>query len=186
MNIVLETEALILRPWRPEDIDQLVEGLNNIEVAQWLAFVPHPYSRADALKWLEHCQRLWSREGAQGGYEFAIEHKMDRAMIGGVSLNSIDIDRGTAGGGIWINTAYQRRGHGRQAFGERIRFAFETLGLRELRNGYFLGNEPSWDLQKRFGYKRTAEEPRRRRSLADGSWKEEILTSLNREDWIRN
>lgn len=186
METILETEALILRPWRPEDIDQLVEGLNNIEVAEWLAFVPHPYGRSDGLKWIEHCQRLSRRENGQSGYEFAIEHKADHAMIGGVSLNNIDIERGFAGGGIWINAACHRRGYGRQAFGERIRFAFDTLHLRELRNGYFLGNEPSWDLQKRFGYKRTAEKPRRRQSLADGSWKDEILTCLKREDWIRD
>ncbi|OQW55948.1 MAG: hypothetical protein A4S14_11215 [Proteobacteria bacterium SG_bin9] len=186
METVLETKALILRPWTSEDIDQLVDGLNDVNVAEWLAFVPHPYARSDALKWIEHCQRLSPDDGAQGAYEFAIERKADRIVIGGVSLNSIDKERGSAGGGIWINAAYHRRGYGREAFGERIRFAFDTLRLRELHNGYFPGNEPSWDLQKRFGYKRTAEEPRRRRCLADGSWRDEILTSLSREDWIRN
>jgi [ribosomal protein S5]-alanine N-acetyltransferase len=115
-----------------------------------------------------------------------MERKADHAVIGGVSLNNVDMERGCAGGGIWISAAYQRRGHGREAFGERIRFAFDTLHLLELRNGYFAGNEPSWDLQKRFGYKRIAAEPRRRQCLADGSCKDEILTSLAREDWIRN
>lgn len=185
MEAVLETEALILRPWQSSDIDSLIEGLNDIEVAQWLAFVPHPYVRSDALTWIEHCRWL-SGEGANSDYEFAIEQKADRAVVGGVSLNNIDLTAGRAGGGIWINAAYQRRGYGREAFGERIRFAFDKLNLRELRNGYFLGNEPSWDLQKRFGYTLAAEEPRRRRSLADGSWKDEILTCLRREDWQRS
>lgn len=186
MKAALETTALILRPWKLEDIDQLVEGLNDIKVSQWLAFVPHPYRRSDGLKWIEHCRQLSSQEGVQRDYEFAIERKADRALIGGVSLNNIDAERGSAGGGIWIGTAYQRLGYGREAFGERIRFAFDTLHLLELRNGYFAGNEPSWDLQKRFGYKRTADEPRRRQCQADGSWRDEILTSLRREDWIRN
>lgn len=186
METALETEALILRPWKRKDIDPLVEGLNNIKVAQWLAFVRHPYLQSDGLKWIEHCRRLATAEGAPRNFEFAIEHKADRALIGGVSLNNIDPELGRAGGGIWINVAYHRRGYGRQAFGERIRFAFETLQLSELRNGYFVGNEPSWDLQKRFGYKLTGEEPRRRQCLADGSWKDEILTSLSREDWIRD
>jgi RimJ/RimL family protein N-acetyltransferase len=186
METALETEALILRPWRLADIDQLVEGLNDINVSQWLAFVPHPYLRSDGLKWIEHCKRLSPGEGAQRDYEFAIERKVDHAVIGGVSLNNIDIGRGRAGGGIWIGAPYQRLGHGREAFGERIRFAFDTLHLLELHNGYFAGNEPSWVLQKRFGYKRIPAQPRRRQCLADGSWKDEILTSLHREDWIRN
>ena len=185
MKTTLETEALILRPWRLEDIDQLVEGLNDIDVARWLAFVAHPYSRSDGLKWIEHCQQLSRDEGTPCDYEFAIERKSDHALVGGVSLNNIDRARGSAGGGIWIGAAYQRLGYGRAAFGARIRFAFDTLGLLELRNGYFLGNQPSWDLQKRFGYKHTGGEPRRRQCLADGSWKEEVLTSLKREEWIR-
>lgn len=185
MDIVLETEALILRPWRPDDVDQLIEGLNNIDVARWLAFVPHPYSRTDATRWIEHCQQLGPDKGPLA-YEFAIERKADRAMIGGVSLNAIDRERGTAGGGIWINAAWHRLGYGRAAFGERIRFAFDTLHLRELNNGYFLGNEPSWDLQKRFGYRRVDAAPRSRQCLADGLPRDEILTSLRKEDWIRN
>lgn len=184
MEAVLETGSLILRPWRSDDLEQLVDGLNDIRVAQWLAFVPHPYARSDALTWIEYCRGL-SGEGMSGDYEFAIERKTDRAVVGGVSLNNVDVTRGSAGGGIWINAAYQRRGYGREAFGERIRFAFDTLNLRELRNGYFLGNEPSWDLQKRFGYTLAAEQPRRRRSLADGSWKDEILTCLRRKNWKR-
>lgn len=184
MEVVLETRSLILRPFKADDLDALVEGLNHIEVARWLAFVPHPYRREDGLKWIEHCAQLSSDKGEPRDYEFAIEHKAERAMIGGVSLNNIDRTRGTAGGGIWINAACHRRGYGHEAFSERIRFAFDTLGLHELHNGYFLGNEPSWNLQKRFGYKHTAAEPRRRTSLADGLSREEVLTSLRREDWI--
>lgn len=186
METTLETEVLILRPWRPKDIDQLVQGLSDIKVAQWLAFVPHPYLRSDGLKWIEHCRRLSSDEGTLPDYEFAIERKADHVVVGGVSLNNVDAEHGSAGGGIWIGAAYQRLGYGREAFGERIRFAFDTLHLIDLHNGYFAGNEPSWDLQKRFGYKRAAVEPRRRQCLADGSWKDEIMTSLRREDWIRN
>lgn len=186
METVVTTETLVLRPWRGDDIDQLVDGLNNIEVAQWLAFVPHPYSRSDALRWIEHCQQPSSGEEPPKAYEFAIERKSDRAMIGGVSLNNIDMVNGSAGGGIWINAACHRRGYGREAFGARIRFAFDTLNLRELHNGYFRDNQPSWDLQKRFGYKHVAEAPRPRRCLADGSWKDEILTRLTREDWIES
>jgi [ribosomal protein S5]-alanine N-acetyltransferase len=186
METALETAALILRPWRSKDIDQLVAGLNDIEVAQWLAFVPHPYLPSDGLKWIEHCRQLSQCEGPPRSYEFALERKVDQAVIGGVSLSGIDVERGSAGGGIWISAAHQGRGYGYEAFGERIRFAFDTLNLLELHNGYFAGNEPSWNLQKRFGYRRTAAEPRRRQCLADGSWKDEIMTSLHRRDWVRS
>ena len=43
--VILETKRLILRDWDENDIDDLVEGLNNIEVSKWLAYVPHPFTK---------------------------------------------------------------------------------------------------------------------------------------------
>jgi RimJ/RimL family protein N-acetyltransferase len=36
--VVLETKRLILREWNEDDVDDLVDGLNNIEVSKWLAY----------------------------------------------------------------------------------------------------------------------------------------------------
>ena len=38
---------------------------------------------------------------------------------------------------------YQGHGYGAEAFGEKIRFAFEELKLRRLDNGFFEGNTSS-------------------------------------------
>ena len=47
--IYIETERLILRKFKLTDIDDLVDGLNNLNVSKWLAFVPFPYTREDAV-----------------------------------------------------------------------------------------------------------------------------------------
>src|SRR5688500_18788275 len=44
--IRLETARLVLRDWTPADLPDLIEGLNDLSVSRWLAFVPHPYTRA--------------------------------------------------------------------------------------------------------------------------------------------
>ena len=36
----MESERLILRSWQDADIQDLVEGLNNMEVSRWMASVP--------------------------------------------------------------------------------------------------------------------------------------------------
>ena len=51
----LETKSLILREWKKGDVEDLVEGLNNLSAAKWLAFVPHPYTRKDAKMWIRLC-----------------------------------------------------------------------------------------------------------------------------------
>lgn len=181
MGVNIETSRLTLRPWDEGDIEQLRLGLNDIEVAKWMAFVPHPYSTADARSWVDRCRGIASSGTSPAAYEFAIELKSQRLAIGGVSLNKIDRKAGTAGGGIWIASGHQGRGHGREAFEAKIRFAFRDLGLTRLVNGYFDGNEHSWAMQRRLGYRRVGQVASR--CMADGRQTIEHVTTLLRSDW---
>ena len=181
MDIRIETSRLVLRPWSEADIEQLTLGLNDIEVAKWLAFVPHPYSTAHARDWVRRCQEN-ARAGTEPtAYEFATELRFEQRVIGGISLNKIDRAAGTAGGGIWIANGYQGRGYGREAFEGKIRFAFGELGLVKLTNGYFDGNENSWAMQRKLGFRHVAEVANR--CMADGRQTIEHVTTLLRSDW---
>lgn len=181
MGIKIETSRLTLRSWREEDVEQLTLGLNDLDIAKWLAFVPHPYSTSHAKNWIRRCQEIANATARPVAYEFAIELKPERLVIGGVSLNKIDWEAGTAGGGIWIANPYQGRGYGREAFEAKIRFAFCALGLTELVNGYFDGNEKSWSMQRELGYRRVGAVASR--CMADGRQTIEHVTTLLRGDW---
>ena len=181
MNVKIETPRLILRPWSEEDTEQLTVGLNDLELATWLAFVPHPYSRLDAKNWIRRCREISSAGNQPVAYEFAIELKSDQIVIGGVSLNKIDRKTRTAGGGIWIASRYQGHGYGREAFEAKIRFAFCELGLTKLVNGYFDGNENSCAMQRKLGYRRVGEASGR--CMADGRQTIQHITTLLRSDW---
>ena len=178
----LETNRLILRDWQDNDIDDLTEGLNNINVTKWLAFVPCPYSREDAENWIAYCTNN-IKNGNKNSFEFAIELKLENKVIGGTSVENINIFHGTAGGGIWLNEKYQRYGYGAEAFGEKIRFSFEELGLRRLENGFFNGNIGSQKMQEKFGYKIEGVKRKKYRCMADSEYKDEIITGLLKEEW---
>ena len=180
-----ETARLVLREWVHEDIPDLIEGLDDVRVARWLAFVPHPYTTEAAESWITHCKHLSDNRQHQPDYEFAIELKAEHKVIGGVSLTRVSQLHGTAGGGIWLNARYQGYGYGTEAFGEKIRFAFEDLNLRRLENGFFPGNGASFAMQQRFGYKLEGERRKAYRCLADGEIKDECITGLLKEEWQR-
>ncbi len=179
----LTTARLVLRDWRTADVSDLIEGLDDLRVSQWLAFVPHPYTNADAERWLALCAQLTQQGATRAQYEFAIEESATQKVIGGVSLTRVDRVHGTAGGGIWMNARYQGRGYGREAFAEKIRFAFEDLQLRRLENGFFKGNEASLAMQRRFGYRLEGERRQAYRCMADGVLKDECITGLLRAEW---
>lgn len=179
----VETPRLILREWSQGDIPDLIEGLNDLRVARWLAFVPHPYTSEAAEGWIRHCAKLSEKGRDRSDYEFAIELKVERKVIGGVALTRVSQLHGTAAGGIWLNSRYQGHGYGTEAFGAKIRFAFEDLNLRRLENGFFEGNAASFAMQQRFGYKLEGEKRKAYRCMADGELKDEWITGLLKEEW---
>jgi [ribosomal protein S5]-alanine N-acetyltransferase len=181
----LQTQRLILREWISTDVDDLVEGLNDLRVSKWLARVPYPYTKKHAEQWIRFCMQDAGERTKRNAYHFAIDLKSEKKLIGGVSLEGIDKIQGTAGGGIWINARYQGQGYGTEAFGARIRFAFEKLNLRRLENGYLKGNSSSLRMQQKYGYK--AEGIRRQafRCMADGKIKDEYMMGLLKEGWER-
>lgn len=184
IDVVLDTPRLKLRPWSGQDVEQLTSGLNDLDVAKWLAFVPHPYTTTHALEWIRRCQEIATADARPKAYEFAIERNTDRMLIGGVSLNKINWQHGTAGGGIWIANGFQGRGYGREAFQAKIRFAFADLGLTKLVNGYLDGNDASWSMQRKLGYRQVGEVPIR--CMADGRQTIEHVTELAKGSWAES
>jgi ribosomal-protein-alanine N-acetyltransferase len=177
--MILETDRLVLRNGTNADIDDMVEGLNNIEVSKWLDLVPYPYTFKDAEGYLAFCA------GSEDSYNFVIELKSEKKVIGGTNISGVNRLHGTATGGIWLNLKYHGYGYGTEAFGKRIEFAFNELDLRRLENGFFDGNESSRKMQEKFGY---VVEGKRRKGfmcIADGLYKDEYITGLLREDWER-
>ena len=179
---MIETSRLLLRQWNAEDLDALTDGLNDLAVAKWLAFVPHPYTTSHAEDWIRRCQELSNAGARPDAYEFAIELRAQHRLVGGVSINEIDWNAGTAGGGIWIASPHHGKGYGGEAFDARIRFAFFNLGLTQLINGYLDGNANSWAMQRKLGYRHTGE-TRARHCMADGRQTIEHMTTLRRSDY---
>ncbi len=177
-NVIIETERLILRQWNMTDIDDIVEGLNNINVTKWLAGAPFPYTTKDAIEFVQKTIN-------NNLYNFAIVLKSENKAIGGTQLTNISVDNGTAGGGIWISEKYQGFGYGTEAFGARIKYAFETLNLRRLENGYFKENEKSHKMQLRFGYKDEGIRRKKFISKATGNMEDEYITGLLIDEWIK-
>jgi len=54
--MIIESKRLILRNWEDSDIQDLVEGLNNINVSKWMASVPFPYTEKDAKNFIEYAK----------------------------------------------------------------------------------------------------------------------------------
>ena len=78
----------------------------------------------------------------------AIVLKETNQVIGGTEIRDINYKDGTAGGGIWLNEAFQKNGYGTETLSYRNKYCFEVLGLRRIENGYFWPKNHQLILQK--------------------------------------
>ena len=94
--MIIDSERIILRDWEYGDIQDAVEGLNNINVSKWLAKVPYPYTENDARRFIDSARK----KDNQNKLSFAIVLKENNKVIGGTEIANINQKDGIAGGGI--------------------------------------------------------------------------------------
>ncbi|MBL1107506.1 GNAT family N-acetyltransferase [Streptomyces sp. 5-8] len=86
-NISISTERLVLRPLDEDDVPALADMMNDEQVVAWTT-VPHPYTEADARRWIT---RLASGERTEGrGIVLAVTEFLTQRLVGVVHLRNTD------------------------------------------------------------------------------------------------
>ena len=129
-NICLETERLILRPFKEADFDVAVPFYNDPDFLQAMEEEPpdEPITK-DYLKAAGEYMR-------KDGFFFAIVEKASGRAIGEVCLQWMNLERGTIAGekimrlpiGIWDKTLWGK-GYGKEVVRCLVAHAFEKLGI---------------------------------------------------------
>lgn len=122
----LETQRLILRPYRPDDWEHIHRYAAIADFAQYDVWGPN--SEDDTKKFVADCIHKLSQRPVQR-YELAVQLKADGSVIGGCSLKQSIENAGLAGLGYAINPDFQCVGYATEAALALIRFAFEELSL---------------------------------------------------------
>jgi len=178
----LETKRLILRDITRKDTKDIIENINNLNVSKWLLVVPYPYKLKDAKWWVNHCQESRKKK-KKDNYNFGIELKEEKKIIGGIGLEKIDKFQGKAEVGYWLGEDYWNQGYGSEALNEVLKFAFNKLKLRRIQAGVFAGNPSSGKLLEKFGAKLEGTKRKAVKCKADGKIKDELIYGLLKEEW---
>jgi RimJ/RimL family protein N-acetyltransferase len=136
---VLESERLILRPYRPMDIEAMAVWLSDFDVARMLARVPHPYSEEDAEDFL-------AREPTNE-QSFVIERKADGLFLGSIGFNP-DQDYEF---GYWLGKPFWGQGYATEALYRLVRHTFESMGAQSVHAGFFADNPASGNVLVKLG-----------------------------------
>lgn len=122
MRVVLGDGNLVLRPWREDDVDALVAGCNDADVAHWIPTIPHPYTLDDAVAFI--------RGDVRDDHQ-ALAIELDGDVVGGIGMG-LNAHEYRATVGYWIAAA--SRGHGVCTRALRLlsRYALEELAVQRV------------------------------------------------------
>jgi RimJ/RimL family protein N-acetyltransferase len=169
-TVVLRTERLVLRPFRPEDAGAVFAACQDPETLRWLPQLPQPYTRADAETWVG---RLAPAERADGrGLPVAIEAGGQLVGSAGVHLRPSRLGPEI---GWWVAPEARRRGYAAEAARALAGWAL-ALGAVRVHAFVDVGNTASAAVARRAGFR---QEGRVRAGLEhrDGSWADALLFS---------
>ncbi len=178
----LKTKRLILRKVTNRDIINIVGNINNLNVSKWLLVVPYPYRKKDALVWIKH-QNDELREKPRKSYQFGIELRKEKKIIGGCGLKNVDIKQGTAKLGYWLGEKYWKQGYGSEALEALIKLGFKKLKLRRLAADVFVGNPSSGKLLVKYGFRLEGKKRKAVVSRANGKIYDVYIYGLLKDDY---
>ena len=171
--LTFELDSCVLRPWRSQDVEALIRHADNRNV--WINVrdrFPHPYTRDDALRWLEFAQTL------PPDTQLAIE--VDGEAVGGIGLEpQTDIERVSAEIGFWLGEAYWGRGIMTQAVTAYSDWALNRPGLFRLYASVLEWNQASMRVLEKAGYQR--EGCMRKSAIKDGQVIDRVLYTRVRD-----
>jgi RimJ/RimL family protein N-acetyltransferase len=171
-----------LRPPKLSDWEDILAGVKNLNVTKMLAVVPYPYTKKDAIEYINRTIKKWKDKNKKD-YSFFIELKSENKIIGVTSIHNIDKSNGKANTGSWINQEYWRKGYILESKIPILDFVFNKLNLRKIETSAFFDNEASNSMSKRLGFKF---EGTKRKSVvckATGKIHDENQYGLLKEEW---
>jgi RimJ/RimL family protein N-acetyltransferase len=152
---MIETERLILRNWREEDIGPFIRHTNTPAVMRWLGGVKSAREHRAAfrdriMRWQESGFTFW-----------AVERKADCELLGFCGLKLADTPGSPIEGMVEVGWRLREdawgQGYAKEAAIASLDFAFDRLGATRVVAITFEANAPSWGLMKRLGMSRRPE-----------------------------
>lgn len=151
---ILETERLILRPWRESDADTLFKYASDPDVGPRAGWPPH----RSVEESLELIKTVFSGEGM-----WAVELKETSEAVGCVgylpsSASNLDIADDQCEVGYWIARPYWNKGICTEAMQAVVDYCFTVKGFTVLWGDYFPENPASGRVMEKCGFIDTGKE----------------------------
>lgn len=148
-DVALETERCLIRDWRSEDVERVLDIYSRWDVARWLGSAPRVM---ESLKQAEDAVAHWSGVNASDGWSgfWAVERKSDGVVAGAVLLVPLPDGDGEVEVGWHFHPDSWGQGLATESARAVVTWGFEN-GLDEILAVVRPGNDPSMAVCRHLG-----------------------------------
>ncbi|HET6172733.1 MAG TPA: GNAT family N-acetyltransferase [Gaiellales bacterium] len=175
----IETERLVLRPFRDSDLDDLHAMRSLPEVVRYL--YGEVRTREESEELLAERLALTSLREDDDSLALAVERRSDDRVIGDLSLWLRSAAHRQGEIGFVFHPDAQGQGYAREAAAALLGVAFGQLGLHRVFGRTDGRNEASAALMRRLGMRQEAH--LRENELFKGAWGDELVFAVLEHEW---
>ena len=151
MQSEIRADKIILRKYKMSFAPLLFEAATESkggEFSRWMAWCHKNYTLGESESFIAESIKNWRN---QTEYDFAIFETQGGKFAGGVSLNLINRERGSANLGYWVRTSRQNRGIANSAARLLAKSGFADLKLNRIEIAIATENIPSQKAAEKSG-----------------------------------
>jgi RimJ/RimL family protein N-acetyltransferase len=156
----LHGRLVTLRPFRPDDVEEMARVLSDPEVRRLTGSVEST-AEAERAQPVDDRLRDWygSRNDQPDRLDLAIDDAATGRLVGEVVLNEVDVDALTCNLRVLVGPEGRDRGLGTEAVAMTTAYGIEVLGLRRITLEVFEFNPRGRRVYEKVGYSVTGVRP---------------------------
>ncbi|NRD72886.1 GNAT family N-acetyltransferase [Shewanella sp. VB17] len=142
----IETERLVLRPFKLSDSKRVSELAGDKQIAEMTENIPHPYNESIAKNWILGSEALFAESK---GIVYAITFKQKDEIIGAVSFPKLVDGSGVLG--YWVGVPFWGVGIAYEAAAALVEYGKQHYGLNKLEVTHLTENKRSKSVVRKLG-----------------------------------
>ena len=148
--MTFETKRLLLKPYQHEFAGVIYPVVSQVEIADTMVTIPHPYPKENLSKWIDSIQ-IGNKKGIALEFAIFLKKNPDK-YIGTCGLVSISNNHKKAEIAYFIDKNEWGKGYATEAAASMISYGFEELGLERIYGHCMSRNLASRKVMEKIGF----------------------------------
>jgi len=176
MKSEIDGRKIKLRQLKLSDTEVIYQYAKNRKITKYTFVFSPPFTIERAEEFIKKTQRDW---GNKKSFEFGIELKESKELIGTINLSKVNFKNKEGWVGFWISNKYWGKGLAKEALDLILKFAFYKLKLAIIKARVLHKNRGAQKLLEKTGFK--LEKKLEKKTFFKKQWFDDLIYVMERK-----